>query len=355
MPVRIGMVDTADRRPLDRPRRELRLVLAARLHAAVAARLGSRSRLQRPREGSLRLPRPRYPDAASRARFPLRSTRLSPDGRTGIGCNFSRLWDVRPGYGYPGLVDPDRDDPTPDDSGVYSVDLQTGEQRLLVSVAQVLKLGQPFPDWGQAKHYFIHLLFSPDGKRFIFLHRWRTPQRHAGTRMFTAAADGSDLRLIDANGLTSHFIWRDERYILAWSDQPSHGKRFYLFDDRGEESPEPVGPDVMLADGHCTYLPGNKWILNDTYPGPAAHAAPVLVRSGDRPPRAAGPLSFAARIHGRMARRYAPAVQPRRQEGRHRLAPRRQRAADVPDRHRRNRRLTSAHGIFKKRTSEPAM
>jgi len=24
---------------------------------------------------------------------------------------------------------------------------------------------------------------------------------------------------------------------------------------------------VMLADGHCTYLPGNKWILNDTYPG----------------------------------------------------------------------------------------
>jgi hypothetical protein len=192
---------------------------------------------------------------------------LSPDGRTGIGCNFSRLWDVRPGYGYLGLVDPDRDNPTPGDSGVYSVDLQTGQQRLLVSVAQVLKLGKPFPDWGQAKHYFIHLLFSPDGKRFIFLHRWRTPQRHAGTRMFTAAADGSDVRLIDANGLTSHFIWRDERYMLAFSEQPSRGRRFYLFDDRGEHAPEPVGADVMLADGHCTYLPGNQWILNDTYPG----------------------------------------------------------------------------------------
>jgi len=23
----------------------------------------------------------------------------------------------------------------------------------------------------------------------------------------------------------------------------------------------------MTADGHCSYLPGNEWILNDSYPG----------------------------------------------------------------------------------------
>lgn len=211
---------------------------------------------------------------------------LSPDGRTGIGCNFSRLWDVRPGYGYPGLIDPDKDNPTPDTSGVYSLDLKTGEQRLLVCVSQVLKLGQPFPDWGQAKHYFIHLLYSPGGKRFIFLHRWRTRERHAGTRLFTANADGSDIRLIDANGLTSHFIWRDERFILAFSEQPSRGRRFYVFDDRGEHPPEPIGTDVMTADGHGTYLPGNKWILNDTYPGRDRLQSPYLfeVASGRRVP-----------------------------------------------------------------------
>jgi hypothetical protein len=201
---------------------------------------------------------------------------LLPDGRTGIGCNFSRLWDVRPGYGYPGLADPDQDNPAPATSGVYALDLRSGEQRLLVSVADVLKIGRPFPDWGQAKHYFIHLLASPDGRRFIFLHRWRTPQRHAGTRMFTAAADGSELRLIDANGLTSHFIWRDERYILAWSEQLSHGKAFYLFDDRGEHPPQAVGPQVMTADGHCAYLPGNRWILNDSYPDRQRNQNPYL-------------------------------------------------------------------------------
>ena len=27
-----------------------------------------------------------------------------------------------------------------------------------------------------------------------------------------------------------------------------------------------IGEGVMTVNGHCTYLPGNKWILNDTYP-----------------------------------------------------------------------------------------
>jgi Tol biopolymer transport system component len=31
-------------------------------------------------------------------------------------------------------------------------------------------------------------------------------------------------------------------------------------------TPTVVGKDVMLVNGHCSYLPGNEWILNDTYP-----------------------------------------------------------------------------------------
>jgi hypothetical protein len=84
--------------------------------------------------------------------------------------------------------------------------------------------------------------------------------------MITAAPDGSELRVLDANGLTSHFIWRDPTHILAWSNQPSHGKRFYLFEDGGQGSIDPVGREAMTQDGHCNYLPGNEWILNDTYP-----------------------------------------------------------------------------------------
>jgi len=110
-------------------------------------------------------------------------------------------------------------------------------------------------------------LFSPDGSRFIALHRWRYPKGNRLTRMITANPDGSDVRIVDGNGYHSHFIWRDPTHILGRSNQPSHGRAFYLFED-GTDKVEAVGPDIMQQDGHCTYLPGhnNEWILNDTYP-----------------------------------------------------------------------------------------
>ena len=64
----------------------------------------------------------------------------------------------------------------------------------------------------------------------------------------------------------SHFIWRDPSHILAWAYHKSHGNRFYLFEDKTDGKVEVVGKDVMTENGHCTYLPGNQWILNDTYP-----------------------------------------------------------------------------------------
>lgn len=190
---------------------------------------------------------------------------IAPDARTAVVSDFRRLADVRPGYGYNGIPDPAADDPTPKDTGVFKVDLVTGEKTLLFSIAEVAAFGKQLPASQGAKHWINHMLFNQDGSRFIFLHRWEKGPSRA-TRMLTASPDGSDLRVVDANGLTSHFIWRDPRHILAWSKQPSHGPAFYLFEDGGEGSIEAVGPEVMGRDGHCSYLPGNKWILNDTYP-----------------------------------------------------------------------------------------
>jgi hypothetical protein len=84
--------------------------------------------------------------------------------------------------------------------------------------------------------------------------------------MFTATIDGNDIRLIDSNGFTSHFIWRDPTHILAFSNQRSHGTRFYLFEDAEKGTVEAVGPDRMTEDGHVSYLPNRDWILCDTYP-----------------------------------------------------------------------------------------
>ena len=53
--------------------------------------------------------------------------------------------------------------------------------------------------------------------------------------------------------------------MLAWAWHPSRGDKFYLYTDKTEQV-ECVGPDVMTVNGHCTYLPGGRYILNDTYP-----------------------------------------------------------------------------------------
>jgi hypothetical protein len=229
---------------------------------------------------------------------------VSPDGRTAAAPDFRRINDMRPGYGYAGLPDPHAGDPAPEDAGIWRLDLETGEQELIVSLAEVAALPYSRADLsaprsvGAAKHYFNHLLYNTDGSRLEFLHRWRLPERPGfGTRMLTAAPDGNgpqgrDLRVLDDYGHTSHFIWRDPGHILAWAYHPSYEWAFYLYEDApgrpeaGPTAPAVVGKGVMTVNGHCTYLPGNEWILNDTYPDPERrqHLYLYHVASGERVP-----------------------------------------------------------------------
>ena len=191
---------------------------------------------------------------------------VGPDGQWALSPDFRRLNDTRPGYGYAGIADPNGDVLIPEDVGIWRLDLTSGERELILPLSEAAKVPYPHGDWTGAKHWFNHLLVSPDGSRFIFLHRWRAPaDRTFSTRMFTASTDGTDLYVLDPYGKTSHFIWRDPESILAWATHPSHGEKFYLYYDRTDKV-EVVGPDVMTRNGHCTYLPGNRWILNDAYP-----------------------------------------------------------------------------------------
>ena len=213
---------------------------------------------------------------------------LSPDGAWAVSTDFRRLNDTRTGYGYVGIPDPNAEALAPDDEGIWKIDLLTGTRELLFSVSQAASIPNPHTDTEGLKHYCNHLLVSPDGKRLIFLHRWRYPPgsgRGFGTRMFTIGSDGSEPHVLDPYGRTSHFIWRDPDHVLAWARHPSYGEKFYLFRDQTDAA-EVVAPDVMSLNGHCTYLPGNQWILNDTYPDADRLQHPYLyeVSTGRRVP-----------------------------------------------------------------------
>jgi len=212
---------------------------------------------------------------------------VSPDGISAVTPDFRRIHDVRPGYGYAGLEDPYADDLAPEDTGVFHVDLESGKSKLIISLADIAKLGVIPNEQPGIKHYFNHLLFNPDGSRFIALHRWRYPNGSRLTRMITAKPDGSDIRIVVPNGYASHFIWRAPKHILVQSKNWLGNSNWsnFLFEDKEGGTPEEIGRGVLNGGGHISYLPGNEWILNDTYPqGKERMQTPHLyhVKSGRR-------------------------------------------------------------------------
>ncbi|NRA38907.1 MAG: hypothetical protein HRU15_12250, partial [Planctomycetes bacterium] len=162
-----------------------------------------------------------------------------------------------------GIADPNKNVLDPEDSGIWSIDLETGAADLIISINDVAGIPNTLESAKTGKHYFNHLLINPHGTRFIFLHRWVAENGGFVTRMMTANIDGSDICIVDDSGHSSHFYWQDDKSILIFTKPRDKEHGFYLFDAR-------TGLYSLVIDdphnGHCVYLPGNQWILNDTYP-----------------------------------------------------------------------------------------
>lgn len=219
---------------------------------------------------------------------------LSPDGKWAITADFARIQDLRPGYGYQGIADPYRKEKAPAKSGIWRMNMETGESDLVFSLADAVEIPFQGKSLADQWNWFNHLLVAPDSKRFTFLHRWRAKGPDDAefavnngfvTRMFTMNLDGSDPYIIDPSGYTSHFIWRDAAHICAWTRPEGKPDAFYLLEDKTGQATV-VGEGDMPKNGHNTYLTvgnGREWILNDTYPtGPKRQQTPYLYHEPTR-------------------------------------------------------------------------
>jgi hypothetical protein len=238
--------------------------------------------------------------------FPIYA--INPQGTLAVSLNFSRLAWTRPGYGFEGIPDAGRHIPAPEADGVFAVDIARGTHRLIVSLADLARY-RPQPAFAEAYHWVNHLLFSPDGSRFVFLHRWGQADRDRSTRLFTADPGGGGLKLLLDHAMVSHFSWRDPETIIAWARHPSAGDRFYLVNDR-TGAVEVIGRDVLVQDGHVTYSPDRRFLLTDTYPDRRNLRHLMLYRVGDgaridlgsfhSPPALTGPVR--CDLHPRFSR-----------------------------------------------------
>lgn len=189
---------------------------------------------------------------------------LSPTGKVSWSLNFARLATHRPGYGYVGIDDPWAQVPHPSDDGIHAVNLVTGQSTLIVSLDQLAGLN---PTQGMAGqfHWINHIQASPTGSRIAFFHLWREGDKGWGVRLYVCAPNGKQLSCVLDTGRISHYDWLDEDHLLVWARRGEGDERFLLVDVRDGRYTV-FGDGVLTEDGHNTFSPDRRWVLNDTYP-----------------------------------------------------------------------------------------
>ena len=187
---------------------------------------------------------------------------VSRDGKTALSLDFSRLHRMRPGYGYSNLPDDSVGQLCPDSPCIWKINLESGRIDDLLRYTDLVSF-EPDETMKNAEHKVNHLMISPDGKRFMLLHRWFNKGRKH-TRLVTVNMDGTLLYNLSDDGFVSHCYWKNDREILSFLRKDETGKHYYLMKDKSQDY-SLLWPELN-TDGHCSYSSDGKMIVTDTYP-----------------------------------------------------------------------------------------
>lgn len=181
-----------------------------------------------------------------------------------LSINYQRLAALRPEYGYSNLQPlDDAGLRALDEDGIWRVEQHDGNTHLLYSLAEICRV-EPCDEFQEARHKVNHVMIGPDGRQFIFLHRYFVGQQKRD-RLFVAASDGSMLRLLAAHGMVSHCYWVNSTTLVTYLRGPSGRDGYYLVDTAsGQMTSLFAGALDGLGDGH-PHVCGHS-LITDTYP-----------------------------------------------------------------------------------------
>lgn len=197
--------------------------------------------------------------------LPMPVYAVSADGKTALTLDYSRLHNLRPGYGYASLPEKTKGEALPDETCIWKMDIETGEVTELLKYTDFASF-QPRPEMQEdgSVHKVNHLMLSPNGERFMVLYRWLNGSRKY-TRLITCNMDGSDMYLLSDDDMVSHCYWKDDDHIIAFENKHDDGTGYYLMKDKTQEYTH-LWPSLN-GDGHPSYCPkDNHLVVFDTYP-----------------------------------------------------------------------------------------
>ena len=204
---------------------------------------------------------------------------VSNDGKVALTLDFSRLYNLRPGYGYYNVPEKTKGIALPDATAIWKIDLENGNIEPILTYKDFATF-QPRPEMQEAKavHKVNHLMLSPSGERCMVLYRWFIGQRKY-TRLITFnTIDGSDMYVLSDDDMVSHCYWKDDENILAFENKKDCGPGYYLMKDKSQEYIH-CWPE-LCNDGHPSYSLDGKLIVTDTYPN-RARIAEIKLMDGN--------------------------------------------------------------------------
>lgn len=192
---------------------------------------------------------------------------VSADGKTALTLDFSRLYNLRPGYGYYNVEEKTKDVALPNSTAIWKINLETGEIEDLLNYIDFASF-MPRKEMQEigAVHKVNHIMLSPNGQRFMVLYRWFNGMRKY-TRLITCNIDGTEMYLLSDDDMVSHCCWKNDEEILAFENKKDSGTGYYLMQDK-------IGSyehfwSKYSNDGHPSYSPNRDRVVTDTYPNRA--------------------------------------------------------------------------------------
>ncbi|MDP6526317.1 MAG: hypothetical protein QGH15_19060 [Kiritimatiellia bacterium] len=140
---------------------------------------------------------------------------VSSDGQWALGVCYDRLFWCRPSYSYACGGDSTLDTLVSPQDGIWLMDLETGISKQIITTQQMFETGH-LSSMETGANYLEHLLISPSNEKFMFFHRWQTPDGGLYTRVYVANRDGSCIRLVSESGDVSHYNWLDDDTLILF-------------------------------------------------------------------------------------------------------------------------------------------
>lgn len=208
--------------------------------------------------------------------LPMPVYTVSTDGKTALSLDFSRLHNLRLGYGYAALPEVTKGIALPKTTAVWKMDIETGE---VVDLLKYIDFANFHPRHEMQEvgsiHKVNHLMLSPNGKRFIVLYRWFCGHRKY-TRLVTCNVDGTDMYVLNDDDMVSHCYWKNDEEIIAFENKHGSGPGYYLMKDKTREYKHLW--KELCVDGHPSYSPDGKLVVTDNYPDRTRIASVRIMR-----------------------------------------------------------------------------